>query len=192
MTVQVAKEVFLRRGTTTEHNSFTGASGELTVDKTKDTVVVHNGSTQGGFPVLKENNPTVTGDLNLTTSGNRPSALIFANNSSLESTVGYNFYLMYEKFLYAPISGGRWYPERTVRIRKITANVGELGNQDIQFEVFKNGESVSSFTVEATEYRKVFDLTTGIDLTTNDYVQTDILAGNCKNLSLTFNYIIIY
>jgi len=39
----------LRRGTTTEHNSFTGAVGEVTVDTTKDTLVVHDGSTQGGF-----------------------------------------------------------------------------------------------------------------------------------------------
>jgi hypothetical protein len=39
----------LRRGTTTEHASFTGAEGEITVDTTKDTLVVHDGSTAGGF-----------------------------------------------------------------------------------------------------------------------------------------------
>ena len=39
----------LRRGTTTEHNTFTGAEGEVTVDTTKDTLVVHDGSTVGGF-----------------------------------------------------------------------------------------------------------------------------------------------
>jgi len=39
----------LRRGTTTEHASFTGAEGEVTVNTTKDTLVVHDGSTQGGF-----------------------------------------------------------------------------------------------------------------------------------------------
>lgn len=41
----------LRRGTTTEHNTFTGAEGEVTVDTTKDTLVVHDGSTQGGFEI---------------------------------------------------------------------------------------------------------------------------------------------
>jgi len=50
----MATRVQLRRGTTTEHNSFTGAAGELTVDTTKNTAVVHNGSTAGGFPLLKE------------------------------------------------------------------------------------------------------------------------------------------
>ena len=39
----------LRRGTSTEHASFTGAEGEVTVNTTKDTLVVHDGSTQGGF-----------------------------------------------------------------------------------------------------------------------------------------------
>jgi len=41
----------LRRGTTTEHSSFTGAEGEVTVNTTKDTLVVHDGSTQGGFEI---------------------------------------------------------------------------------------------------------------------------------------------
>lgn len=41
----------LRRGTTTEHASFTGAVGEITVNTTKDTLVVHDGSTQGGFEI---------------------------------------------------------------------------------------------------------------------------------------------
>jgi hypothetical protein len=41
----------LRRGTSTEHASFTGAEGEVTINTTKDTLVVHDGSTQGGFEV---------------------------------------------------------------------------------------------------------------------------------------------
>ena len=44
----------LRGGTTTEHNSFTGVSKEVTVDTTKKTLVVHDGSTQGGTPLMKE------------------------------------------------------------------------------------------------------------------------------------------
>lgn len=46
-----------RRGTTAAHTSFTGLAGELTVDTTKNTVVVHNGSTAGGFPLSKQRNP---------------------------------------------------------------------------------------------------------------------------------------
>ena len=49
----MAKRLQLRRGTTTEHASFTGEIGEVTVDTDKDTVVVHDGSTVGGFPLVR-------------------------------------------------------------------------------------------------------------------------------------------
>jgi len=49
----MAKLLQLRRGTTSQHNSFTGAVGEVTVDTDKDTLVVHDGSTQGGTPLAK-------------------------------------------------------------------------------------------------------------------------------------------
>jgi hypothetical protein len=50
----MATAVQLRRGTTVQHSTFTGAEGEITVDTTKDTAVVHDGATAGGFPLLKE------------------------------------------------------------------------------------------------------------------------------------------
>jgi hypothetical protein len=52
--------VQLRRGTTSQHSSFTGAVGEVTVDTTKDTVVVHDGTTVGGHPLVKESEKGVT------------------------------------------------------------------------------------------------------------------------------------
>ena len=50
----MAKLLKLRRGTTSQHSSFTGAEGEVTVDTTKDTLVVHDGSTAGGHELLRE------------------------------------------------------------------------------------------------------------------------------------------
>lgn len=52
----MAIQIQLRSGTTTEHNTFTGAVGEVTVDTTKDTLVVHDGVTAGGFPVAARAN----------------------------------------------------------------------------------------------------------------------------------------
>ena len=51
----MAKLLKLRRGTTSQHGSFTVAEGEVTIDTTKDTAVVHDGSTAGGHPLVKEN-----------------------------------------------------------------------------------------------------------------------------------------
>jgi hypothetical protein len=48
----------LRRGTSTQHSSFTGAEGEVTIDTTKDTLVVHDGVTAGGVPLAKESTVT--------------------------------------------------------------------------------------------------------------------------------------
>lgn len=52
----MAIQLQLRRGTTTEHNTFTGAVGEVTVDTDKKTVVVHDGTTVGGHPVAAKAN----------------------------------------------------------------------------------------------------------------------------------------
>jgi len=50
----MAKRVQRRRGTTGDHTTFTGYDGETTVDTTKDTVVVHDGSLAGGYPLARE------------------------------------------------------------------------------------------------------------------------------------------
>ena len=56
----MAKLLKLRRGTTTQHSSFTGAEGEVTIDTDKDVPVVHDGSTQGGHPVAAEDMSNVS------------------------------------------------------------------------------------------------------------------------------------
>ena len=64
----MAKLLKLRRGTTSQHSSFTGAEGEVTIDTTKDTAVVHDGSQTGGRPLAREDlnnvsSSTITGRL---------------------------------------------------------------------------------------------------------------------------------
>jgi hypothetical protein len=69
----MSTQIQRRRGTTAEHSTFTGVEGELTVDTTKDTAVVHDGTTVGGHPLQKQYPPlgsaaaptyTFTGDPN--------------------------------------------------------------------------------------------------------------------------------
>ena len=56
----MAKQLKLKRGTTSQHSSFTGAEGEVTVDTDKETLVVHDGSTAGGHPVAAEDMANVS------------------------------------------------------------------------------------------------------------------------------------
>ena len=56
----MSTQVQRRKGTTAQHASFTGASAELTVDTTKNTVVVHDGATAGGIPLAKETGSAIS------------------------------------------------------------------------------------------------------------------------------------
>ena len=50
----MATQVQFRRGTTAEHLTFKGADGEVTVDTSLRTIVIHDALTNGGFPVLRQ------------------------------------------------------------------------------------------------------------------------------------------
>ena len=50
----MATQVQFRRGNTAQTSTFTGATAEITIDTTKNTVVVHDGSTVGGIPLARE------------------------------------------------------------------------------------------------------------------------------------------
>lgn len=56
----MATELKLRRGSSAQHAAFTGADGEATVDTTKHTLVIHDGATPGGHPLLPESAVGVT------------------------------------------------------------------------------------------------------------------------------------
>lgn len=53
-------QVQFRRGSTGQHSSFTGAVGEVTLDTTKQTLIVHDGSTAGGIAEIVTKTATQT------------------------------------------------------------------------------------------------------------------------------------
>ena len=56
-------EVKLRRGTTAQHGTFTGAEGEVTVDTDKDTIVVHDGTTAGGHELRRKDDTIANAEI---------------------------------------------------------------------------------------------------------------------------------
>jgi hypothetical protein len=89
----MAKAVQRRRGSDSDHSSFTGLVGELSVNTTNKSVHVHDGSTAGGFELARADgtnvdnfavggNLTVTG--NATISGN----LTFGDADTDTITIG--------------------------------------------------------------------------------------------------------
>ena len=85
----MSTQVQFRRGTTTQHNAFTGAVGEITVNTTTDTAHVHDGSTASGFPLARAdlNNVSDT-DLNAALTGNTISALTVTTLTGTTATLG--------------------------------------------------------------------------------------------------------
>jgi len=74
----MATQIQLRRGTSAETAAFTGADGEVTVNTTTDTVVVHDGSTVGGYPLLRADSVNSS----LSPGSLSSCALKFANSAS--------------------------------------------------------------------------------------------------------------
>ena len=62
----MATAIQRRRGTATQHGSFTGLAGEITIDTTNNTVRVHDGSTAGGHRLAKYSEITSLGDGDIT------------------------------------------------------------------------------------------------------------------------------
>lgn len=59
----MATTIQFRRGTSTQTASFTGAAGEVTVDTTNDSLIVHDGSTAGGFEIANESGANLGTDI---------------------------------------------------------------------------------------------------------------------------------
>lgn len=66
----MSKQVKIRRGTATEHASFTGVVGEVTVDTTNNVLRVHNGSTAGGIATARADGTNASGTWGISISGN--------------------------------------------------------------------------------------------------------------------------
>ena len=80
-------QVQFRRGTTAQHSSFTGAVGEITVDTTKTTAVVHDGSTAAGRALAREdlNNVSASDVLGKLAGGTIPSGTVTLTGHLLPS-----------------------------------------------------------------------------------------------------------
>jgi hypothetical protein len=110
------KQVRLRRGTTAQHATFTGAEGEVTFDTSKKVLVVHDGVTPGGKPMdnLVKLNPgspltgqTISGPLTLTGGDSETYGLAVTNTTilgpvliSAEASIK-RLYLQQEGLIYA-------------------------------------------------------------------------------------------
>ena len=73
----MSRQIQFRRGTASEHNDFTGAIGEVTMDTDNKTLRVHDGETVGGTALAKQSEIPDLGPLDYVIEWQMPNA----NNS---------------------------------------------------------------------------------------------------------------
>ena len=77
----MSTQVQFRRGNTAQTSTFTGATAEITVDTDKKTIVVHDGSTAGGFALARENSSNTAGSYANSAYATANSAQSYANSA---------------------------------------------------------------------------------------------------------------
>lgn len=82
----MSKTVQLKRGNAAQNSTYTGAQGEVTVNTTSYTLIVHDGVTAGGYALPNYSNANVTAYLT-TSTGNINAGKITANSISVTSVV---------------------------------------------------------------------------------------------------------
>lgn len=87
----MATQIQFRRGTKSQHTSFTGVTGEVTVNTTNLSLHVHDGSTAGGFEAAKVNlsNHSGVGVLTATTFSGNITGNINSSGVSTFSTINF-------------------------------------------------------------------------------------------------------
>lgn len=177
----MAKLLKLRGGTTSQHGSFTGADREVTVDTDKETLVVHNGSQAGGFPLARADgtgtsNFTITGEIDAATldiSGNgnvagllntgtvtagTPSALLTITGNEIDLSSG-NLTLDVPGDIFLSADGAQVYFQDGSGIFGILSNengadfglVAYQNNRDMLFRGQDNGSFITALTLDMSD-----------------------------------------
>ena len=159
-----------RRGTATDHSSFTGELAEITIDITNNRVVLHDGETPGGIPLAKVTDlPIDVGDL---------SDDLTHIDAAMAELAGIDISTAtYDSSVSSVYTGG-------TKPDGITFN-----NDGTKMYVVDNGTYGSTKHVRQFPLATPFDLSTVGTITGNTLPQTELPVGICFNNSGTKFYV---
>ena len=147
----MAKQLQLRKGTATEHNTFTGANGEVTVDTTNKTLRVHDGVTAGGTPLLNasqlvDSTSTVKGvarfatDTEVINKSNVSAAVTPSNTATIAQSTDLGVGQTWQGFT-GSRSSGVTYTNTTGKPIQVSVVVQDIGGSTNDLYFFVNGTS---------------------------------------------------
>jgi len=59
----MASKIQFKRGSTSQSNLYRGAEGEVIINTTKDTIVVHDGIQTGGYEIIRSDLSNISGNV---------------------------------------------------------------------------------------------------------------------------------
>ena len=129
----MATRIQLRRGNTSDHSTFTGAEGEVTVDTDKNTIVVHDGSEAGGYPLVNMDGSDIK--MQVDGDGAKSSRIVFDSIQHPHSEDGDGFtnpaFIIQGNYDDSASYGG------VVGTEYLSANISQLGNGDLNISAGK-------------------------------------------------------
>jgi hypothetical protein len=191
----MTKQVQRRRGTATQHTSFTGAEGELSVNTTNKSVHVHDGATAGGIELARKDGSNVaftSGTLDgVTIGGTTAGAGTFTNltatgtttlagaSTSADITFGDN-----DKAIFGAGSDLQIYHDgQHSYIRDVGTGLMRLTAQDFLVEGSDGSDIIygvqgGSTTIYHSGATKLATTSTGVDITGTAVTDGVTVAGN--------------
>ena len=200
----MAKRVQLRRGTTAQTNAFTGADGEVTVDTDKKTLVVHDGMTAGGTPMLKASDvpsasEIIQGKIEIatqievntgtdTTRAVVPSTMKGGIQTHLNVTGSAPMYACraWVNFNAVPLNGT--YSQSGTTVTVTMTSHGMSVGQNVNLSIISGTALSGSYTVATVIDANTFTYTAGSSLTTSGNItRNNFIRGSGNVLGITDN-----
>jgi hypothetical protein len=188
----MAKQVQYRRGTTAQHASFTGAQGEITVDTSKNVVIVHDGSTTGGIPMATNAEVVSLSTLLFSNAAVQASALNILSGNAVAQSQAIDIINANVAAANAVINAVGNLQNITTAIGPDSSGIRDLGFADRQWRNVFISANVNTGNINAGKYYFANGASFGLDgvtasittLTSNAAAQADSIADIYANLTV--------